>query len=253
MRVDAAALLTPRRGIVLAGVAAICMSLSNLKAGGARSGGTGTLGPPPREKSNKPTLTLVDERLKQVKLSDTARTPILPVLKASYAIISIFDAISGMGIVKKDMVGNCDKIWGHLLDGGETLQDLCDAEIEAVGGNAERAGRVDGSACNSALWLVRALRLVEGILKELVRDVALTLKEACLNAYAKSLKKHHNMVLKRVFGVAVNAAPDRQTFMAKLTPASEAEALKAISKLLPAFSKMVLAVEGYLKARGIER
>ena len=217
------------------------------------AGVVGSLGPPPRDKMNKLTLTVVEERLKLVKPTSAGDVTVVPFLKASYAIITIFDAIPGMGMVKSDMIGNTDKLWKCLRTGSETMQELCDGELEALDGNADKARAVEGSACNSALWLTRALRLIEGILKELVRSMEMSLKDCCLNAYARSLKRHHNMVLKRVFSVAVNAAPERAVFMSKLSPAPEADALKTMSKLLPAFSKTLNGIEGYLRKQGIER
>ena len=250
MRVTAAAAaLTPRQGLVLAGVAAMCA----ICARRGDAGVVGSLGPPPRDKMNKLTLTVVEERLKLVKPTSAGDVTVVPFLKASYAIITIFDAIPGMGMVKSDMIGNTDKLWKCLRTGSETMQELCDGELEALDGNADKARAVEGSACNSALWLTRALRLIEGILKELVRSMEMSLKDCCLNAYARSLKRHHNMVLKRVFSVAVNAAPERAVFMSKLSPAPEADALKTMSKLLPAFSKTLNGIEGYLRKQGIER
>ena len=103
-------------------------------------------------------------------------------------------------------------------------------------------------------WLKRALRLIEGILAELVKSSAKSMRDCCTAAYARSLKKHHNVVMRSAFGVAVNAAPDRAEFMRKLAPRDkEAAALKTVSRLMPQFSKHLNAIEQFLEARKIER
>ena len=251
MRLDAVDLVAaaPRKSLALAGVAAICASLV-LPA--LRGPGASAVGPPPRDALRRPVLTEVEERLKLVRRS-SAGVPCLEFLRASYAIISIFDALPGMGMVKSDMLGNCDKIWRHQTAEPRTLQQMCVAEIEALGGDADQARKRDGSVCNSLLWLKRALRLIDGILKGLVRDATASMRDCCTSAYASSLKKYHNVVMRSAFGVAVNAAPSRAEFMRKLAPAStEAASLKTIGRLLASFSTLLDAIEGFLKEKRIE-
>ena len=65
--------------------------------------------------------------------------PSLEFLRAASAIIAVFDALPGMGMVKKDMIGNVDKIWRHQTSGRKTLQQMCLLEIDEFG--AERAAR----------------------------------------------------------------------------------------------------------------
>ena len=248
MRLPAA--VTQPRGIALAGLCAAIAAVSMpLRGGGSR--GTS---PPPRYKSNRPFFEDVEQRLKAVRPSK-AGTPTREFLYASYSLISIFDALAGMGMVKSDMIGNCDKIWRHMdAPDEQTLEAMCDAEIEKFGGDVDKAWRVDGSVCNSLLWLKRALRLVEGIMKALLKKPAKSMKECCNLAYAGSLKKYHNFVMKGAFGVAVNAAPDRDEFLLKLAPGSPGDvALKSISKLLPTFTKHLDAIETFLTSRKIER
>ena len=215
--------------------------------------GTGALGPPPRDKMTRPILDEVDAKLRHVRTTSRG-APCQEFLSASYAIITIFDALTGMQMVKKDMIGNCDKIWKLQTKERRTLQQMCDDEIDALNGDADAARKKDGSVCNSLLWLKRALRLVEGILQELVRDTKKKLKDCVTASYARSLKRHHNMVMKGVFGAAVNAAPDRAAFVKKLAPRlSEAAALKTVARLVVDFGKPLDSIEKHLIAKKIER
>ena len=106
-----------------------------------------------------------------------------------------------MGIVKSDLLGNADSLW-RLHTPGATLQHMCDAELEALGGGpgcraaAKKASRRDGSACTSLLWLCRALRLIEALLLELVKPLQASLKECVTAGYAHSLRKHHNALVR---------------------------------------------------------
>ena len=243
--------IEPRSALTLAGVVAFCAySIPSLR-GPTETGG---LGAPPREKLRGPVLSEVEDRLKRVRTTSSG-VPCLEFLRASYAIVTIFDAIPGMGMVKGDMLGNVDKIWRHQQVGAAlSLQAMCDSEIDALGGDADVARKRDGSVCNSLLWLKRALRLVEGILLELTRHKLKSMKECCNAAYATSLKKHHNMVLRSAFGVAVNAAPSRTAVLETLNPrVGEAPTLATISKLLPRYTSMLNTVEAYLTERKIER
>ena len=93
-----------------------------------------------------------------------------------------------------------------------------------------------------------------GLGAALLKKPAKTMKECCNAAYAASLKRHHNFVMKSAFSVAVNAAPSREEFLGKLAPSAGAEAaLKTLARLQPMFTKQLDAVESYLVARKIER
>ena len=248
MRLPAA---TSPASIALATVIALAAySSPALRRGSSHVGST----PPPRSHSQKPFFERAEASLKAVRPSK-AGVPTREFLHASYSIITIFDALAGMGMVKNDMLGNCDKIWRHMTSPDtQTLEAMCDAEIDSFGGDVDKAWRVDGSVCNSLLWLKRALRLVEGIMKALLKTPAKTMKECCDAAYASSLKKYHNFVMKSAFSVAVNAAPSREEFLDKLAPSAGAdEAIKTLAKLQPTFSKLLDTVETYLLSRKIEK
>ena len=174
-------------------------------------------------------------------------------MRVAYAVLTIFDALPGLDIVKNDILKNCDKVWKRIKDDGDTLQQICDADIEEMNGDVKRAGHTDGTSCNALLWLQRALRLVNAIMEELVRDTKLPLAKCTYNAYGVSLKRHHNFVMKSIFAAAVNLGPSREVFFTLLAPHStEPEALKVMAKVTPPFAKLLDAVDDYLVARKIE-
>ena len=49
--------------------------------------------------------------LQDVQVSRRGHVSTPEYLRATYAIISIFDSLNGLATVKKDMLGNADKIW----------------------------------------------------------------------------------------------------------------------------------------------
>eukprot|EP00967_Tisochrysis_lutea_P069915 scaffold92057_cov33-Tisochrysis_lutea.AAC.2 len=112
--------------------------------------------PPPRLRLSRPFLDEAALVLAAVHTSSRG-VPAQSFLMASYSIITIFDSLPGMGVVKADMLGNADALW-RLANPADTLEEMCDRELESFGGMdkhvaARRAAHTDGSACTSLLWL----------------------------------------------------------------------------------------------------
>ena len=156
-------------------------------------------------------------------------------------------------MVKSDMIGNTDSIWRHTTGAsGETLDALCNVEVEAVG--TKKAFSTDGSVSTSLLWLRRALGFIEAIMKALIQKPVKSMKACCHDAYQTSLARYHNVLMKSAFKVAVNAAPNRVDFLRTLAPTSTTEAaLDTLGRLLPSFSKLLSAVDHLLRAQGIQK
>jgi len=216
---------------------------------------TGSMGPPPRERLSRPVLIEVDERLQLVK-SSASDVRCLPFLRAAYAAVMIFDLIPGMGMVQADIQGNADNIWLKMSSAGDSLLQLCDGEIAALGGDVDRARQLDGSVCTSLLWLKRALRLIEGILRQLMRHPSKTLRECCNAAYAASLRAHHNFIMRSAFAAALHASPSRADFTRKLAvapEASETATLKAVGRVLASLTRPLDLIDRLLVERRVER
>eukprot|EP00966_Prymnesium_polylepis_P202563 4692731-Prymnesium_polylepis.1 len=119
-------------------------------------------------------------------------------VEASKAIISIFDLISGMSIPKGDMEGNAATL-GKNLSAGQTVQ--ANVEAELASGNLKKLV-CDGKTSTCALlWLARALFFIYGLMKAMIDDEKLEVKDAVLKGYETSLKPHHGFVTKNVFAV----------------------------------------------------
>ena len=216
-----------------------------------RSDTAGSMGPPPRLVLSRPILVECEDRLKKVRIR-TNDMPSREFLLAAYVMVTIFDVMPGMGVVKSDIQGNIDKIWRRQTSSSVPLLQMCDDEISALDGDVSRARQRDGSVCTSLLWLKRALRLVEGILQQLVRHAGKSLRECANAAYASSLRLHHNFVMRSTFSVALNASPSRAEFMRKLSDETEADTLKTISRVVPSFTKLLDLIERHLVAQRIE-
>ena len=78
------------------------------------------------------------------------------------------------------------------------------------------------------------------------------MKDCVFKGYEGSLKPYHGMIIRGTFSVAVNAAPTRENFIAKLA-ASEDEAFAKIKALMPVFSGILKEMDAFLKAKGIEK
>lgn len=174
-------------------------------------------------------------------------------LRVAYALISIFDSLPGLVAVKSDMIGNADKIWRRQNSfPGATLQQLCAVELEGPAREEVLFPRGrDGTVCTSLLWLQRALRLVETMLTEFVRGQPV--RDSVAVAYGRTLKRHHNFMMRGAFGVAINAAPSRKDFLRRIsTGMSEERALRVLAKLTPEMSKVTEHVHSFLVQAGVE-
>merc|ERR1712087_632114 len=170
-------------------------------------------------------------------------------ISAARAIISIFDLISGMGIVKSDMVGNADQL-SSLTGGREiTLQALVRAELEGAD-VAKLVKNVKTASC-ALLWLTRALQFIAELLREMAEKPGAKLSE-CINAgYARTLKQYHGFAVRTTFQVALKAAPTRETLMGKMGP-SEEEVMQALHEVMPKFDSVLQLNVKFLQDKGIE-
>ena len=169
--------------------------------------------------------------------------PAVPFITAARSIISLFDLISGMGIVKSDMLGNADQL-SSLTGGREiTLQALVRAELE--GADVAKLVKNGKTASCALLWLTRcvrhrcpsasclhapkaqallrtpfqhngplsvvvarysALQFIAELLREMAEKPGAKLSE-CINAgYARTLKQYHGFAVRTTFQVSARCA-----------------------------------------------
>jgi len=174
---------------------------------------------------------------------------------ASLVIITVFDLISGMGMASGDMKGNANTVKTiSAKSPGATIQDLIEAEI--AGKDAKAVGKLvgDGKTITCAtLWLVRALYFILVMIQKLDENRTMKMKDCVYAGYEGSLKPFHGMMVRGTFNVAVNAAPSRETFIAKLHKDGEDAAFADIKALLPLFKAILDELQGFLKKSGIEK
>lgn len=132
-------------------------------------------------------------------------------LQASEALVKLFDLLgsSAFAVVQKDMTGNIEKIQKKLLSdpiNSSTLQDLILTE----------ASGKDKTATQGLLWLSRGLEFTAKAMNETVDNPTSELTKTFTSAYEKTLSKHHGMLVKPVFKLAMKACPYRKDFFEKL-------------------------------------
>ena len=166
--------------------------------------------------------------------------------------MQVFDVIgSAMSIPKGDMMGNATAVQKHAADNpGRTLQEICDGEIAAAGGDAEAAIKKEGCTVK-LLWLSRAMRFIQVLLQTLDSERGAKLTECVTKGYEASLKQYHGMAVKLVFKTAVNACPAREGFMKGLAPTEE-EALAKIGKMIPTINEVLAINTKYLEGKGLK-
>eukprot|EP00308_Calcidiscus_leptoporus_P017352 CAMPEP_0119363736 /NCGR_PEP_ID=MMETSP1334-20130426/10666_1 /TAXON_ID=127549 /ORGANISM="Calcidiscus leptoporus, Strain RCC1130" /LENGTH=203 /DNA_ID=CAMNT_0007379267 /DNA_START=13 /DNA_END=624 /DNA_ORIENTATION=- len=171
-------------------------------------------------------------------------------ISAARAIISIFDLISGMGIVKSDMVGNADQLNKLIGDRDITLQALVMAELAGCS-DATKLAKDGKTATCALLWLNRALLFVYELLSEMVEKPESKLSECINKGYEKTLRQYHGFAVRTTFSVAVRAAPTRQGLMSKMGP-SEEEVITAMREVIPMFSAVLQLNKKFLTEKSVE-
>ncbi|PWW75656.1 glycolipid transfer protein [Tuber magnatum] len=132
-------------------------------------------------------------------------------LEACELVVSLFDLLgsTAFAAVQKDMNGNIKKIRDRQNshpNESDTLQNLCVSEL--VGGKH--------TATEGLVWLHRGLEFTEKALRKNFNNPNEELTTSFTNAYGETLKKHHNMIVKGAFGLAMKACPYRVDFYKKL-------------------------------------
>lgn len=66
-----------------------------------------------------------------------------------------------------------------------------------------KVSKNDNSGSIGLLWLMRAIELVIEVMVELPASPDLNMREIGRSAYAKTLMKHHNTIMKNLFYVSI--------------------------------------------------
>ncbi|SCU84603.1 LADA_0D02674g1_1 [Lachancea dasiensis] len=174
-----------------------------------------------------------------VPVEESNKITTLAFLDASESLVKLFDLLgnSAFTVVQKDLTGNIAKIRKRYATApaeSATLQDLVTNE----------RGSGHKSASEGLLWLNRGLQFTAQALRETVENPTAELTKTFTDAYNKTLIKHHGILVRPVFKLAMKACPYRKDFFAKLGADQEKvnaqlkvwlEALENIVQILLAF------------------
>lgn len=159
---------------------------------------------------------------------------------AAESLTSMFDVMGGLAFkpVKSDMMGNITKLRNRQLafpDQSQSIQDLVRNEIKAG----------ENTASVALTWLIRALDFTCIALNKNIQLPSEELSVSFTDAYAVTLKPHHNWLVKPIFSAAMSAVPYRKAFYAKLGSDPE-KVYQELSVYLAALDKIVAIIKGFL-------
>lgn len=145
-----------------------------------------------------------------VKVADT-KIDTNDFLQASESLVKLFDLLgsSAFAVVQKDMTGNIDKIRKKMLSDPAKASTLQDLMLDEAGGKTK-------TATQGLLWLTRGLEFTCQALIETFNNPSSELTKTFTDAYGSTLSKHHGVLIKPVFKLAMKACPYRKDFFAKL-------------------------------------
>lgn len=180
--------------------------------------------------------------------------PCAAFLSASYATTAVFNLLgSVVSSVSKDIESNAKKLekaTKAVSGQGRTLEQLIADEMAAAGGSATKAAK-EGSALLALLWLARYLRLVEVMLRAMVRSPDKSLRDCIYEGYRASLEPHHNFLTRKALSAAILASPSRQFFYSRL--GTDADGCAAsIRPLLQIYSPIMRQVHELVAGLGLE-
>ncbi|KZF23341.1 glycolipid transfer protein [Xylona heveae TC161] len=132
-------------------------------------------------------------------------------LEAADALATLFDLLASVVFVpvKQDIQGNVKKLRDRFLAAptdSQSIQALVVNEIKSK----------QHTATEGLLWLVRGLDFTAQALRLNLSNPSEELATSFKNAYATTLKPHHNFIVKAIFNTAMSATPTRADFYKKL-------------------------------------
>ncbi|KAI5777791.1 glycolipid transfer protein domain-containing protein [Geopyxis carbonaria] len=139
------------------------------------------------------------------------QVPTSEFLEAAESVVALFDVFGSVAFVsvQKDMTGNIKKVrdyqLAHPAESG-TLQSLVAHELASK----------KHTATEGLLWLNRGLEFTQQALRKNYDNQSEQLTESFTAAYEKTLKPHHNFMVKGIFTVAMKACPYRADFYKNL-------------------------------------
>lgn len=118
---------------------------------------------------------------------------------------------------------------------GECLQTIVLSE----------AGGKKKDATQGLLWLTRGLEFTASAMRRNVDNPSEELATSFTEAYGQTLSKHHNMMIRPIFKMAMKACPYRKDFYQKLGEAQD-KVLEQLKEWLEALEKIVKIIKDFL-------
>ncbi|GAA5806499.1 glycolipid transfer protein domain-containing protein [Helicostylum pulchrum] len=163
-------------------------------------------------------------------------------IEATEGLVKLFDLLgsAAFSVVQNDMNGNIKKIRERFLSNptaNSTLQELLATE-------APDKKRV---ATEGLLWLSRGLDFTAQALRRSVDGGEEELNVSFTKAYEQTLRKHHNMLIRPVFSLAMKACPYRKDFYEKIGVVNET-AFAQMKSWLEALENIIRIIQEVFKA-----
>lgn len=145
-----------------------------------------------------------------IEMKEDGGIPTSSFLDACDNLLPFFDKIGSTAFapVKMDLQGNIKKVRTKMLTSPIqfcTVQNIVKEEMDM------KTTKVRNSATDAILWLKRGLRFIQVFLNNL-KDGKRTSAAALSEAYADTLRKYHNWVVRGIFAVAARATPNSADF-----------------------------------------
>eukprot|EP01135_Chromosphaera_perkinsii_P000099 Nk52_evm1s26 gene=Nk52_evmTU1s26 len=195
--------------------------------------------------------TKITTPMSDVNLSQVGEVPTEDFLKACDGISMIFDVLGSIKfkMLKDDMCGNINRLRGKYESNRSacaTLQSIIQLEIR------ENTHQDKKSCTVGLLWLKRALEFILHFV-DLVRKLPATeskLGGCAQEAYAKSLKPFHGMIVGGIFSVAVRSVPTREDLFMALSnekAVGDDVVLFDMEEFVKGLSPVINAIDQYYK------
>ncbi|KAG1149434.1 hypothetical protein G6F37_005129 [Rhizopus arrhizus] len=163
-------------------------------------------------------------------------------LEATEGLVKLFDLLgsAAFSVVQNDMNGNIKKIRERYLSNptaNNTLEELMKNE-------SPEKKRV---ATEGLLWLTRGLDFTAQALRRSLDNPTEELNTSFTKSYEQTLRKHHSIVIRPVFGLAMKACPYRKDFYEKIGVLTE-DGLAQMKAWLEALENIISIIQNVFKA-----
>ncbi|KAI9474264.1 MAG: glycolipid transfer protein domain-containing protein, partial [Benjaminiella poitrasii] len=163
-------------------------------------------------------------------------------IEATEGLVKLFDLLgsSAFAVVQSDMNGNIKKIRDRFLS-----NPIANGNLQGL--MATEAPEKKRVATEGLLWLTRGLDFTAQALRRSINNPEEELNVSFTKAYEQTLRKHHNMLIRPVFALAMKACPYRKAFYEKIGVVADS-ALVQMKQWLDALENIIRIIQGVFQA-----